>query len=100
MGFETGPEKPKTEIDGVVDAVCGEHDCQIKKLVGHLQDGQTWMFTPVMASGEVDIKLFAQELSERLNYQNETHYVTVESRADTAGNYVKIEPISEESNIE
>ncbi len=100
MGFETGPEKPKTEIDGVVDAVCSEHECQIKKLVGHLQDGRTWMFAPVVPSGEVDIQTLAQELSERLNYLNETHYVTVERRADTNGNYIKIEPISEESNLE
>ena len=100
MKFETGPETPKTEIDGVVDSVCSEHGCQIKKLAGHLQDGKTWMFTPVVASGVVHIQQFAQEVNERLNYQNETHYVTVENRADSGKYFIKIEPISEESNLE
>ena len=100
MKFETGAEVPKTEIDGVVDSVCSEYDCHIKKLAGHLQDGETWMFTPVVASGKVDTQLFAQELRERLNYQNETHYVTVENQADSGKDFIKIEPISEESNLE
>ena len=37
--YERVPES-KTEIDGVIDALCSDYDCQIRYLPSHLDDGK------------------------------------------------------------
>jgi hypothetical protein len=89
--------RPTSEIDGAVDELCIKEKCHIKYLPGHLDDGTTWIFRPVTSEGTVDIRVFAKELDERLNFETATDFlITIEQTADrTYSPFIKIEPIND-----
>jgi hypothetical protein len=88
----------KTEIDGVVDALCSDHDCQIKYLPGHLDDDRTWKIRPILPTGEIDLEAFAQELADRLNFNEDTDFFVqvTDMLGETNKPYITIEKLTNE----